>query len=164
MGTILTHWGRVTHICLSTTYQLVSDNGLSPVRRQAITWNNVAIMTLRNIFVSNLIYDYKVFVQGNALDNVVWDKAPILSRPQCVNTWIPPLLFVLPLQRTRNAQGVSVSWCRHGHKHDYCFQLYVFTTWRLASSRQSKQPHIQHETAVGGCKASLTFFIGRENT
>ena len=35
-GNILTHWGRVTHICVSKLSILGSDNGLSPGRRQAI--------------------------------------------------------------------------------------------------------------------------------
>ena len=33
---LLTHWGRVTHICVSNLTIIVSDNGLSPGRRQAI--------------------------------------------------------------------------------------------------------------------------------
>ena len=36
----LTHWGRMTHICVSQLTIIVSDNGLSPDRRQAIIWNN----------------------------------------------------------------------------------------------------------------------------
>ena len=32
----LTHWGRMTHICVSELSILGSDNGLSPGRRQAI--------------------------------------------------------------------------------------------------------------------------------
>ena len=32
----LTHWGRVTHICVSKLTSIGSDNGLSPGRRQAI--------------------------------------------------------------------------------------------------------------------------------
>ena len=34
---LLTHWGRVTHICVSKQTIIGSDNGLSPGRRQAIT-------------------------------------------------------------------------------------------------------------------------------
>ena len=33
---ILTHWGRVTHICVGNQTIIGSDNGLSPGRRQAI--------------------------------------------------------------------------------------------------------------------------------
>ena len=32
----LTHWGRVTHICVGNLTTIGSDNGLSPDRRQAI--------------------------------------------------------------------------------------------------------------------------------
>ena len=37
---ILTHWGRVTHICIGKLTSIGSDNGLSPERRQAIIWTN----------------------------------------------------------------------------------------------------------------------------
>ena len=40
----LTHWGRVTHICVSKLTIIGSDNGLSPVRRQAIIWTNAGIL------------------------------------------------------------------------------------------------------------------------
>ena len=36
----LTHWGQVTHICVSKTSTLSSDNGLSPGQHQVIIWNN----------------------------------------------------------------------------------------------------------------------------
>ena len=40
----LTHWGRVTHICVGNLTIIGSDNGLSPGRRQAIIWTNVGIL------------------------------------------------------------------------------------------------------------------------
>ena len=58
---LLTHWSRVTHICVGNLTIIVSDNGLSPTsnlniigsdnglspgRRQAITWTNVGIMSI----------------------------------------------------------------------------------------------------------------------
>ena len=42
----LTHWGRVMHICVSKLNSIVSDNGLSPGRRQAITWTNDGILLI----------------------------------------------------------------------------------------------------------------------
>ena len=41
-----THWGRVTHICVNKQTIIVSDNGLSPGRRQAIIWNNVGLLLI----------------------------------------------------------------------------------------------------------------------
>ena len=42
----LTHWGRVTHICVSIPTILGSDNGLSPGRRQAIICTNEWILLI----------------------------------------------------------------------------------------------------------------------
>ena len=42
----LTHWGRVTHICVTKIISIGSDNGLSPVRRQAIIWTNAGILLI----------------------------------------------------------------------------------------------------------------------
>ena len=42
----LTHWGRVTHICIGNLTIIVSDNGLSPGRRQAIFWTIAGILLI----------------------------------------------------------------------------------------------------------------------
>ena len=54
----LTHWGRVTHICVSKLTIIGSDNGLSPGRRQAIIRTNAGILLIRPLgtnFSENLI-------------------------------------------------------------------------------------------------------------
>ena len=43
---LLTHWGRVTHICVGNLTIIGSDNGLSPGRRQAIIWTNAGILLI----------------------------------------------------------------------------------------------------------------------
>ena len=45
----LTHWGRVTHICVSKLTTIGSDNGLSPGRRQAIIWTNAGILLIQTL-------------------------------------------------------------------------------------------------------------------
>ena len=42
----LTHWGRVTYICVSKLTIIVSDNGLSPGRRQAIICTNAGMLLI----------------------------------------------------------------------------------------------------------------------
>ena len=42
----LTHWGRVTHICVGKLTIIGSDNGLLPGWRQAITWTNARILLI----------------------------------------------------------------------------------------------------------------------
>ena len=54
----LTHWGRVTHICVSRLTITGSDNGLLPGQRQAIIWTNVGILLIGPLgtnFSENLI-------------------------------------------------------------------------------------------------------------
>ena len=43
---LITHWGRVTHICVSKLTIIGSDNGLSPGQRQAIVWTNAGILLI----------------------------------------------------------------------------------------------------------------------
>ena len=45
----LTHWGRVTHKCVSKLTIIDPDNGLSPGQRQAIIWTNAGILLIRTL-------------------------------------------------------------------------------------------------------------------
>ena len=57
----LTHWGRVTHICVGKATIIGSENGLSPGRRQAIIWTNAGkllVATLGTNFNEILIECY----------------------------------------------------------------------------------------------------------
>ena len=59
----LTHWGRVTHICVSKQTVVGSDYGLSPARRQAIIWTNARILligTFRTSF-SEILIEIRIF-------------------------------------------------------------------------------------------------------
>ena len=63
---VLTHWGRVMHICVSKVTIIASDNGLSPGRRQAIIWNNAGMLSVgllgtdfSEIFIQILTFSFK---------------------------------------------------------------------------------------------------------
>ena len=87
---ILTHWGPVTHICVSKVIIIGSDNGLLPGRRQSHYLNqcwNIVNWTLRNKLQWNINGNQYIFIQENAFENVVCELTAILSRPQCVNPW-----------------------------------------------------------------------------
>ena len=43
---LLTHWGRVTHICIGKLTITGSDNGLSPERHQAIIWTSAGALLI----------------------------------------------------------------------------------------------------------------------
>ena len=62
----LTHWGRVTHICVCKLTIIGSDNGSSPGRRQAIIWTNAGILLIvplganfSEIFIEILTFSFK---------------------------------------------------------------------------------------------------------
>ena len=87
---LLTHWGRVMQICVSKPAIIVSDNGLSPGRRQAIIWTNAGILltgplgtNFNEILIEIQIFSFKKM----HLKNIVCETAAILSRPQCVNVF-----------------------------------------------------------------------------
>ena len=69
---ILTHWGRVTHLCVGNLTVIGSDCWI------IVNW------TLRNKFQWNLNRNSNIFIQENAFESVVCEMAAILSRPQCV--------------------------------------------------------------------------------
>ena len=87
----LTHWGRMTHICVGKINIIGSDNGLSPRRRQAIIQSqcwNIVNWTLGNKPQWNFNRNSNIFIQENEFESVVWKMAAILSRPQCVKRFI----------------------------------------------------------------------------
>ena len=84
----LTHWGRVTHICVSKLIIIGSDNGLSPSRHQAIIWTNAGILLIGLLgtnFSEILIEIYTFSFKRMHLKMSSGKMVAILSRPQCVN-------------------------------------------------------------------------------
>ena len=92
---LLTHWGRVTHICVGNLTIIVSDNGLSPGRHQAIIWTNavrerplnlithslnqcwnIVDWTLGNKLQWNFNRNSYIFIQENPFETVVWKWRP----------------------------------------------------------------------------------------
>ena len=47
--TVLKHWDRVTQICVSKFTIIASDNGLLPIRRQAVIWTSTGILLIRTL-------------------------------------------------------------------------------------------------------------------
>ena len=82
----LTHWDRVTHICVGKLIIIVSDNGLLPARRQAVIWHNIRDIvnwTLGNKLQWNFNRNSNIFIQENAFESVICEMASILYQPQC---------------------------------------------------------------------------------
>ena len=102
-STMLSHWGRDTHICVSKLTIIVSDNGLSPGRRQAINWNNdiLLIRPSATKFNEILIEIHTFFIQEHPVHNGIWKMAAILSMPLCVNFFFISNIFI---------QGITNQW------------------------------------------------------
>ena len=71
----LTHWGRVTHICVSEIIIIGSENGLSPGRRQAIIHTNAETFLIRPLEIN-----FSEILKG-----------PFSSDPQEGNRWCPQI-------------------------------------------------------------------------
>ena len=84
---LLTHWSRVTHICVSKLTIIGSDNGLSLGRRQGIIWTNAGILlfeplwtNFREILIET--YTFSLKKMGMKMSSAKW-------RPFCLglNVW-----------------------------------------------------------------------------
>ena len=62
-GGDITHWGRVTHICVSILTTFGLNNSLSPGRCQVIIWTNVGILWIGplRINVSEILIEINAF-------------------------------------------------------------------------------------------------------
>ena len=108
----VTHWGRVTHICVGKLTIIGSDNSFSPGRRQAIIWTNAGILLIEPLGTNlrNFNRNWNIFIQENAFENIVCEMASILSRPQC-----GPLLLLLcciyPVSRAAHHIWGAMRFC-----------------------------------------------------
>ena len=80
---LLTHWGWVTHICISNLTIIGSDNGLSPDWCQAIIWNNAGILSIgllgtnfSEIWIKILTFSFK---------KMCWKVSSAKWRPFCLS-------------------------------------------------------------------------------
>ena len=94
MACYLSGNSKLTHPPICCIYALVnrvsigSDNGLSPVRHQAIIWTNAAILSIGRLwtnFSEILIKKIKIFIQENASESIVCEMAAILSSGRWVD-------------------------------------------------------------------------------
>ena len=81
----ISHWGRVTHICVSKLTITGWDNGLAPTREQKIIWTNDGILLICSFGTkfNDILIKIHIFWLKNAFGYVVLEMSAILSRPQC---------------------------------------------------------------------------------
>ena len=71
--------------------RIASGNGLSPVRRQAITWANAALLSIGPLGINlreiRIEMKKKIVIHENAFETVVCEMDAILSMGRCVNVY-----------------------------------------------------------------------------
>ena len=106
-GFVSIHWGRVTHICFSELPIIVSDNGLSPNRRQAIIWTNAGILLIRTlgINVSEILSKIHTF----SLKKMYLKISSGKRRPFCLDLNVSNVLYheMWILFHNHEANGVN---------------------------------------------------------
>ena len=119
----LTHWGRVTHTCVRKLTTIVSDNGLSPGRRQAIIWTSAVKLLIKPLgtnFSENLIE-----IQTYSLNKIRLKTSSsecCSSRPHCVKS---SLLKMATRVSTNNpgrelmSLGICPACGNHSYRHDH---------------------------------------------
>ena len=100
----LTHWGWVTHICVSELTIIGSDNGLSPGRRQAIIWTSAGILLIGPL--GHVYRNSYNFIQENPFENV-WKW-----RPFCLGLNV--LRHVWTSRPTSSL--LQMDWCQRGDR------------------------------------------------
>ena len=153
----LTHWGRVTHICVSKFTIIGSDNGLAPGRRQAIIWTNDIILLIiplgtnfNEILIRNQTFSIKKM--HLKMSSAKW-------RPFCLGlnvlTHLPLVLHICVSElgqhwRRRDAEETPPKR-RRSH---YLKQCWFIVNWTLrnklqGNSNQNTKIFI-HEKTLGG--------------
>ena len=101
----LTHWGPVTHICMSKLTTIGLDNGLSAGRRQAIIWTNAGILLIRPVGTN--FSEILIKIQTFSLKNIRLK----MSSMKCY-----------PFRLSLNVIMWSQYICKHWFKISYWFQ------------------------------------------
>ena len=103
----LTHWGRVTHLCVSKLTSIASDNGLSPGRRQAIIWSNAGILLIGHLG-TNFI-EILIGIQTFSFKKMHLKMSSAKCRPFCL------CLNELKYQMKQCVVTPVQPWCRQWH-------------------------------------------------
>ena len=125
----LTHYGWVKYICEVNLTIIGSDNGLSPVRRQAIIWTTTGIFLIlpsgKN-FHEILIKKSYIFIKENTFENVVWK----LHNITCMHYWF------------RFGAQIAKYWTFWGPTGNKWTILLIIFTWNLENQLSWKSMKI----------------------
>ena len=135
---MLTHWGRVTNICVGNLTIIGSDNGLSPYRRQAIIWTNAGILLIGPLRTFSEIL---IYIQTFSFKKMHLKMSSAKWRPFCLGLNVLNGGGAEPLHQTKYKMPRS-------HTHQFARQI---SKWPHHS--EIWQPSRQH-FCQGSCQIS----------
>ena len=136
----LTHWGRVTHICVSKLTIIVSDNGLSPGRRQATIWTNAGILLSRPLRTN--FSEILIRIKRFSFKKMHFKMSSAKWRPFCLG--LNELMSTGPLGTFFSEIWIKINCCQQivGHLIPHCVNkislhsepILIKDTWHHMSS------------------------------
>ena len=81
-GKCLTHWGRMTHICVNKLTIIGSDNDLSPGWRQANIWTNAGILLIEPLETN--FSEILIEIQAFSFNKMHLKMSSGKWRPSCI--------------------------------------------------------------------------------
>ena len=113
---MLTHWGRVTHICVSELTIIGSDNGLSPGWRQAIIWNNAGLLLIEPLGTN--FSEISIEIQTFSFKKMHLNMSSAKWRPFCLglNMLTYPKVCVLWWPQQLTITSYCIEYCSHWGK------------------------------------------------
>ena len=115
----LTHWVRVTHICISRLTSIGSDNGLSPGWRQAIIWTNAVILLIGPIETN--FSEILIIIQTFSFKKILLEMSSVKCRPFCLGLNV--LMVVSQSERRISTEHGMIHltiWKQRQHKGSSC--------------------------------------------
>ena len=97
----LTHWGRVTHICVSKLTIIGSDNGLSPGWRQAIIWTNACILLIGPLGTN--FNEISIEIHKSSFKKIHFKMSSGKWRPSCLGLNVLTAFLISEYSQSINA-------------------------------------------------------------
>ena len=137
---ILTHWGRVTHICVGKLTIIGSDNGLSPARRQAIIWTSAGILLIWTLGTNFSEISIGIQIQTLSFKKIHLEMSSAKWRPFCLglNVLIYGQKSIILLHLSAWQQATDLHDC-----HTLCIpwfpQTVLTAVWLVSNGVYDKQ-------------------------
>ena len=154
---VLTHWGRVTHIYVSVIYAIIgSDNGFLPGRRQAVIWTSAWILLIQPLGtnLSEIWIKMHIFSFNKMHFKMSSGKmSAILSWPQCVTQHVDDLgqdcsnsiANTLELLQSCTKPSMSGTWLQFAQvlPRPFMHSSLINSSLPVQNGRHSRRRHFQ---------------------